>query len=192
MHVRVNLPRLRALLGAVVVLAGSALSAQAPQQGTTITGTVVADDTKEPIAEARIVLVSGNNFATTNGEGRYTLRNLTAGRHEIRVLRVGYLEQKVLVTVVAGANTVQNFSLATAVVKLQQVVTTATGEVRRVELGNSVSTMNVSACLEESPVRSLGDLLAAKAPGVQVLPAAARRRTVPTTSARKTSRTLRS
>ena len=88
MRFRVNLLRLRALLGAVVVLAASTLSAQTSPQGTTITGTVVADDTKEPIAEARIVLVSGNNFATTNGEGRYTLRNLTAGRHEIRVLRV--------------------------------------------------------------------------------------------------------
>ena len=56
------------------------------------------------------------------------------------------------------------------IIQLQQVLTTATGEQRRVEIGNSVSTIDVAKTIEDSPVKNMGDLLVAKAPGVQVLP----------------------
>ena len=63
-----------------------------------------------------------------------------------------------------------DFTLAPAVVQLQEVVTTATGEQRRVELGNSVGVINVAGRVEEAPIKNMGDLLTAKAPGVQVQP----------------------
>jgi TonB-linked SusC/RagA family outer membrane protein len=60
-----------------------------------------------------------------------------------------------------------------AIVKLQEIVTTATGEQRRVELGNSVTTLgDVTARVETAPITNLSDLLVAKAAGVTVLPGA--------------------
>ncbi len=149
------------------LLLGSAAAAQA--QGT-ITGRVTAEDNKESIGDARVIALGTNVFTVTNAEGRYTLRNVPAGAREIRVLRVGYTELKKTVTVPASGNVNLDFSLAASVVKLQEVVTTATGEQRKVELGNTVATIDVASRVAEAPVKNFGDLLAAKAPGVQVLP----------------------
>ena len=58
--------------------------------------------------------------------------------------------------------------------QLQEIVTTATGEQRRVEIGNAVTTLgdvNQQAS-KTTPITNLADLLVAKAPGVTVLPGA--------------------
>src|SRR4029078_3272361 len=55
-------------------------------------------------------------------------------------------------------------------VRLSELVPTATGEQRRVELGNAVSTISASSRAQESPTTSMATLLVAQAPGVQVLP----------------------
>ena len=55
--------------------------------------------------------------------------------------------------------------------KLPEIVTTATGEQRRVEIGNAISTLgDVNKRVEESPVTNLADLMVAKSPGVIILP----------------------
>jgi TonB-linked SusC/RagA family outer membrane protein len=59
------------------------------------------------------------------------------------------------------------------VVQLQEIVTTATGEQRRVEIGNAVSTLgDVNKKVETTPIKNLADLMVGKAPGVVVLPGA--------------------
>ena len=45
----------------------------------------------------------------------------------------------------SGQNATLDFTLEAAIVKLTEVVTTATGEQRRVELGNSVSTIDAAS-----------------------------------------------
>src|SRR6201999_1706979 len=70
----------------------------------------------------------------------------------------------------AGQPATLDFAMVSAVVQLQEVVTTATGEQRRVELGNSIANLDVSKVMADAPVASMGDLLVAKAPGVQILP----------------------
>ncbi len=88
----------------------------------------------------------------------------------MRVLRVGYVEQKRPVTVTAGQAATLDIQLDRTLVVLQEVVTTATGEQRRSELGNTVATIDVGKVVERSPIKNMGDLLVARAPGVQVLP----------------------
>ena len=82
------------------VLATSAAVAQG-QQGT-ITGRITAAGSGEPLQESRVVLVGTSLFATAAQDGRYTIRNVPAGSYTVRVLRVGYEEQKKPVTVAAG------------------------------------------------------------------------------------------
>jgi TonB-linked SusC/RagA family outer membrane protein len=153
---------------AVALLAGAG---RVDAQTSTVSGRVTAKENASPLGDVRVVVVSTNTFSITNADGRYTLRNVPAGGVDIRVLRVGYTEQKKRITLAPGQNEIVDFVLEQAIVKLQEVVTTATGDQRRVELGNTVSTLDVSKRVSEAPVKNFGDLLAAKEPGVQVLPA---------------------
>ena len=157
---------------ALATLAGAAAPAVAMAQAGTISGRVTAASTT-PLSDGRVMLVGTSVTTLTNADGRYILRNVPPGTVEVRVLRVGYTEQKKPVTVAPGANVTLDFQMKQAVVQLQEIVTTATGEQRRVEIGNSVTTLgDVTKRVETSPVQNLSDLLVAKAAGVTVLPGA--------------------
>ena len=96
------------------------------------------------------------------------MRNVPAGTVEVRVLRVGYTSTKNSVRVLDGQTATLDFKLATSVVQLQDVVVTATGEQRRVEVGNAVENISVPQLTANTLVRSLPDVLAARTPGVMV------------------------
>lgn len=136
-----------------------------------VSGRVVAVEGKAPLGDVQI-LVEGTSIVTiTNADGRFTVRNVPVGPRELRAFRVGYTPQKKPVTVNSGQTTNIEFEMVQAIVKLQEVVTTATGEQRRVELGHTVATVDVARKMGDAPIKNFGDLLVAKAPGVQVLPA---------------------
>ena len=139
-------------------------------QQATITGRVTAQRTNEPLPETRVFVIGTSLFATTGPDGRYTIRNSPSGSLEVRVLRVGYQEQKKPVTVAPAQTVTLDFTMADVVVQLQQIVTTATGEQRRVELGNSVATVNAANLAATAPIATVADLITARSPGVQVLP----------------------
>ncbi len=147
-------------------LVGPALSAQA-----TVTGRVTAQTTEVPLDGVHILVLGTNISAVTGDDGEYVLRDVAPGVVELQALRVGYRSVKQRITVTEGATNSADFALVAAVVQLQEIVTTATGEQRRVELGNAISTLgNVNERVEESQIANVSDLLVAKAPGVIVLP----------------------
>lgn len=139
-------------------------------QPASVTGRVTVRESGAALTDVRVIVLGTSVFTVTNAEGRYTLRGVPPGGQTIRVIRVGFVEQKKPVTVAGGQSTTLDFVLEPAVVVLQQVVTTATGTQRRVELGNTVATISVPEKVETAPVKNIGDLLTAKAAGVQVLP----------------------
>jgi TonB-linked SusC/RagA family outer membrane protein len=154
------------------LLAGIAFApTQAQAQQAIITGKVTAQAGGAPLPDARVYVVGTTLGASTNSDGVYTIRGVPAGNADIRVLRVGYQEQKKSIAVTAGQTSNLDFAMVVAVVQLQEIVTTATGQQRRVEIGNTVATLgDVAKTVETSPITSIGDLLTAKSPGVVVLP----------------------
>jgi TonB-dependent SusC/RagA subfamily outer membrane receptor len=155
------------VLGAFATAVLGIAPAIASAQGGTVTGTVTAE-TGQPLQEAHI-LVTGMSFTTQTGaDGKYILRGVPAGSVEIRVLRVGYTSTKASVKVLDGQTATLDFKLTTSVIQLQDVVVTATGEQRRVEVGNAVENVSVPALTANTMVRSLPDVLAARSPGVMV------------------------
>ena len=115
-----------------IVRVAAAARAQA-----TITGKVTAAG--QPLVDAR-VLVRGTSLTTsTNAAGEYTLRNVPAGSQSLEMLRVGYRAQSATVTLTAGQTKEVNFTTEAAVIQLSEIVTTATGQQRRVELGNAIA-----------------------------------------------------
>jgi TonB-linked SusC/RagA family outer membrane protein len=167
MNIAQPLPRFGIMLAPAAMLLVSISSAFA--QGT-VSGRVIAQQSGEPLPESRIAVVGTSLVGSTGADGRYVIRNVPSGAWVVRVLRVGYQEQKKSVTMTSGQNATLDFGLEAAIVKLTEVVTTATGEQRRVELGNSVSTIDVSARAQTAPATSMATMLVAQAPGVQVLP----------------------
>jgi len=152
---------------AALFVAGGSVHAQTA----TLTGSVTAQGTSQPLAEARILVIGTSLSATTNEAGKYTIRNAPAGTLQIQALRVGFKSEKQTVTVPASGEATANFTLGVAVAQLDEVVTTATGQQRKVELGNAISTLgDVGKRVEEVPTHNLSDLMIAKSPGVTLLP----------------------
>jgi len=148
-----------------VCLSGHAILAAA--QGR-LTGTVSLAAGGAPLQEARVFVV-GTALATVTGQdGKYTFPRVPSGTAEVRVLRLGYQEQKKSVRILDGQTATLDFTMTPSVVQLQEVVTTATGEQRRVEVGNAVENVSVSKLTESSPIRSVSDVLTARVPGVIV------------------------
>ena len=158
--------RLRRLLVIASALLLGALPLSA-QQGS-IAGRITARGTGEPLADSRVVLIGTSLYTSTNAEGRYTLRSVPAGSYTARIIRVGFTEQKRAVTLAAGQTATLDVVMDQAVIKLTEVVTTATGDQRRIELGNSVANIDVAKIVETAPVSNIQDVLASRTPGVNV------------------------
>jgi TonB-linked SusC/RagA family outer membrane protein len=157
---------------ALLVLAGTiavAVPQARAQSGPGILSVRVTDAANQrPVEAARVFLV-GTTFAGATGvDGRLSLRGIPAAEYTIRVLRVGYTEQTKRVPIAAGQTVTLEFAMTTAAINLAAVVTTATGEQRRVEIGNATANIDATKVLQAAPVSNLSDLLNSRAPGVTV------------------------
>src|SRR4051812_6308629 len=146
-------------------------TAHAQQQEATVTGRVTVAGTNAPLASARVIAVGTPSTTLTEQDGRYTLKHLAAGHVEVQVLAVGYLGQKRGVEATAGGAVTADFQMSVTIAKLADVVSTATGEQRKIELGYFTTSLdNIGARLEQAPTTlTVGDLLVQRAPGVDVI-----------------------
>ena len=160
----------RSLAMAALLGPASAGFAVAQAQQGTITGRVTDAASGQPIAAVQLNVVGTNIGAQTNAEGQYTIRGVTAGAAEVRALRVGFTEGRQSVTVPAGGTATADFAMRSAPITLSPVVTTATGEQRRVEVGNAIAQVNAAEITQTRAVANVGDLLTSRAAGVMVVP----------------------
>ncbi|HEY0996724.1 MAG TPA: SusC/RagA family TonB-linked outer membrane protein, partial [Gemmatimonadaceae bacterium] len=136
----------------------------------TITGRVTEAGTGRPIPSAQVMVVGTNLGTQTGSDGQFTIRGVTPGAVEVRVLRVGFTELRQQVTVSAGQPTTLALSMRATPVTLNPVVTTATGEQRSVEVGNAIAHVDATTTVATSAVANVGDLLTSRAAGVMVVP----------------------
>jgi TonB-linked SusC/RagA family outer membrane protein len=157
----------RALLlgGALVLGAAGTLAAQG-----TVTGRVTDRGTGTPLVGARVQVIGTNIAGQTNAEGRFRFTNVPAGEATVRVVALGYSALNQVVAVTSGQTATLDFALSLTPFSLDEFVVTATGEQSRKEVGNAVSTVSVDRLAQEAPIQNMGDLLAARAPSVTVLP----------------------
>ena len=154
------------LLPALLLLAGVAAPARA-QQGT-VQGTVTDRATGQPLEAARVVLTGTSRIETTNREGQYRVRGLPSGSFEVRVLRLGYKPVLDTANVAPGETVTLDFAMEGSPVQLEEIVTTVTGEQRKLEIGNAVTTIDAASVAQEAPITEFGDLLSGRAAGVTV------------------------
>lgn len=163
-----GLTGLRRLFGALAAVAalGSPLWAQ---QGS-ITGVVTDRESTQPIPGARIQVTQTGQVVAVRFDGRFTILNLAPGAYDLRVIAVGYAAERKPATVTAGQPTTVDFALAAVPYSLEEIVATATGEQRRLELGHTIGTIRADSVTTFSPVSNVASLLQARTAGVTLLP----------------------
>jgi TonB-linked SusC/RagA family outer membrane protein len=157
-----------ALVGSLAVAAATAV-AQPPQARVgTLAVHVVDAQSQRPVEAAQVLLVGTTIGGQTSAEGRVTLRAIAPGDYTVRVLRVGYAEASRRLTIAAGQQATLDVPMNVTAVTLAAVVSTATGEQRRVEIGNATANIDAAKVVEASPIANLNDLLNSRASGVTV------------------------
>lgn len=136
----------------------------------TVTGVARDSASGQPVAAVQVNVVGTTIGAMTDAEGRYTIRGITPGNVVLRALRVGYSETRQPVSVQAGQTVTVNLTLKTVPISLSAVVSTATGDRRRVEVGNAIAQIDAADIVQTRAVSNVGDLLTSRAAGVMVIP----------------------
>ncbi|MEO5589279.1 MAG: TonB-dependent receptor, partial [Gemmatimonadaceae bacterium] len=155
-----SLTTLLALATSVVV------STAALAQGNTISGTVVAAQSGNPIAAAQVLVTGTTLGTTTDGNGRFRLSGLSGQSVSIEIRRIGYRPVRQTASVGAAALRIE---MSEQSISLDEVVITGTpgGQARR-EIGNAVTTVNAAAVTEQGTVNNVQQLLNGRSPGVFV------------------------
>jgi TonB-linked SusC/RagA family outer membrane protein len=152
----------------LAALTGGLTGALRAQAGR-ISGTVTDQSTGSPLEGARVVVIGTSIIETTNEEGKYTVRSIPPGSYQVRTLRIGYKALVQSVTVGPSETAALDFGLTPAPVELDEIVTTATGEQRKLEVANAIATIDAARVTETQPITEVGNLLSGRAAGVQVL-----------------------
>ena len=162
--------RLFSLFVPVVTIVSVATSGQPlhAQQLGAIRGRVMVEGANRPLGAAQVSVVGTQIGTQTNDNGEYRLANVPPGPRTVRVQRIGFAVATSPVTVAAGETATLDFTIREAPVSLEQVVVTATGDVRRKEVANSMATISAET-IDNAPVANAQQLLAAQTPGVTVL-----------------------
>ncbi len=146
-------------------------TAHAVQPGDTVTvyGQVVDSVTGVGISGVT-VSVPGTSISTVTSEnGRFWMMNVPSGEQRVMFRLFGYASQSRSITMVKGKALPLMVKMHRLATSLSEVVTTATGQQRRVEIPSDIVKIDAEKIMERAPVRSFTDLLeAAQVPGVQV------------------------
>ena len=159
------------VFGAGLVLGALALGVRAAPvaaQQSGIQGTVTDQATGQALEAARVMLTGTNRIETTNRDGKYHFREIAEGSYQVRVLRLGFKPVTDSAHVAPGETVTLDFAMEPAPVQLDEIVSTVTGEQRKLELGNAVSTIDAAKITEEAPITEFGNLLSGRAAGVTV------------------------
>lgn len=124
------------------------------QQGS-IKGKVTFNGEPEELVN---IYVTGSTIGTTtDSDGNYELKNITAGKRKVIVSFIGFKTQQKEVTVVAGQTITINFELKEDVLGLDQVVVSATRTHLNRKLAPVIVTVTDSKLLESVQAISLSE-----------------------------------
>ena len=96
-------------------------------------------------------------------------RGWPTGAHQIRVSRLGYAPTSRPVTIAVGQTMTIDFALGHVPFVLDEVVTTATGQQRTRELGNTVAKIDAAKIAAAAPIANLQDMLNSRVSGVTLI-----------------------
>jgi TonB-dependent SusC/RagA subfamily outer membrane receptor len=155
---------LAALLFAAAQPLLSPANAQASAVGT-ITGRVTDSSSGQPVPRAQVTVNGIVLGQATDDNGRFSISGVAAGEHQVTARRVGYAPVTRRVQVAGGGSVTLDFSLGRAATVLSEVVTVATGEQARYQIGHAIASLRPDSIAKTAPVFTLSDVIANRIPG---------------------------
>ena len=132
-----------------------------PEQAMTVTGTVTDQD-NIPLGGVSVVIKGSSKGVSSSFDGQYEIE---ASEGDILVFSyIGFASSEVSLT----QEKVINVTMKPSSMDLNEVVVTATGVRRKVEMGNSITNLNVADDVKQRPISNVSDLLQGQATGVQI------------------------
>ena len=154
--------------GTVMLVREGTEGTRAEQVVGSIFGSVTDSAMGEPIANV-LVTVKGTKLRTsTNDRGQYQLQAVPSGVQTVVTRLLGYLPIEKEVTVAESRRVRADFALRHGMTRLQEVITTATGLRRRLELGNDITVLNADSIVSTEAITSVTELLQNRVPGLEV------------------------
>ncbi len=133
-----------------------------------IKGRVVDSISGTAVSGVTLVVVGTRLSAVTGNDGTFKVTGVPIGAQSLTAKLLGYQSKTIRVVVAKGENATTAISLAQASTTLSEVVTTVTGQQRKLEIGNSIATLNVDSIKSIAPVSNLTDILENRVPGLTV------------------------
>ena len=155
--------------GSLIIVASPSNEADSIPSSGMITGRVVDSASGKAVGGA-VVTVQGTKLSTVSSDsGRFTIRGVSAGKQVMTVRLFGHRPVTEDVTVSANESVAIRVVMASVPNILSGVVTTATGQQRKMEVGSDITTLNVDSVRQVAPISSVTDLLATRIPGLTVV-----------------------
>ncbi|MEO5561951.1 MAG: TonB-dependent receptor [Chitinophagaceae bacterium] len=128
-----------------------------------VTGLVLSDSTRQPIAGASVLEKGGTAATATDNDGRFSINVPVSGNTTLVFSSVGFMEKEIHVE----KQNIINVSLASSSGAMDEVVVIGYQSVKRRDLTGTVSSMSGTQ-LEKIPVSNVAEALTGRMPGVQV------------------------
>jgi len=132
----------------------------------TIRGRVVEAGSGAPIVGATVTVGGTRLGAMSGNDGRYTITQVPAGSQVLTVHMLGFAPKSDTVSVTDNGEVTGDFTLQRSASQLSEVVVTATGDQRKVEIGNAVATLRADSLVAVAPITSVGDMLQGRVAGL--------------------------
>jgi len=131
-----------------------------------VTGRVTDAQTKQPLHGAMVLLDSAKKGIMTNGDGTFSLANIPAGTHTVRVRLLGYTTMTKSIAVENNESVRLEFPLATNATALNQVVVTGTVMPTEIKAVPTAITVITAKQIEERGITKIDQLFRGDVPGL--------------------------
>ena len=133
-----------------LILPGARAMAQGGQTGSV--GGKVADEQGVPISGAQVTVDQAGKGAVSGTNGTFLIEAVPVGSHTLRVRLIGYRSQTKTVSVAAGKEATEDFTLAVDPLKLEAVVVTGTESPRtKLETSNATTVLSAGDLIQAAP-----------------------------------------
>ena len=144
----------------IIQRATNSTTSQEKKVGGTIVGHVIDSASGRGLGGATVHVAGLKGLsAITSDSGSFTLHNVPAGDQMVTVKLFWYTPAERTVTVSDSERTTVRILLTSVATVLSGVVTTATGQRRKIEVGNDITTLRVDSIMQVAPITSVTDLL---------------------------------
>lgn len=134
----------------------------------TIVGRVTDARSGAPLEAVSVVVDGTRSGVLTGQDGRFRIPGVSAGEHTVIARRIGYTPGRQTVTVTGDQEVTADFQLSADALRMNEVVVTgASVETTRRQLGNAVGTVDAQEIAKSGSV-AIDRALAGKAAGVMV------------------------